>query len=54
MVNELEAHNGRHLTEQSQCVGAPVVIGIVSPGKLDQPAKLVLDALDKAMDPGCG
>src|SRR5262245_12769555 len=54
MVQECEVHDGRGLAKQAQRVGAPPLVGVVSPRKLDQPAKLVRDAVDEALDPGCG
>ena len=54
MVEECETHDGRGLAKQAHCVSPPPLVGILSPGKLDQPAKLVRDAVDEAMDLGCG
>ena len=54
MVEECETHDGRGLAKQAQCVSPPPLVGLVSPGKLDQPAKLVGDAVDEAIDLGCG
>jgi hypothetical protein len=54
VVEQSETHDGRGLTKQAQCVSPPSLIGIVSPGKLDQPAKLVRKAFDEAMDLGGG
>ena len=54
MVEECETHDGRGLAKQAQRVNPPPLVGVVSPGKLDQPAKLVRDAVDEVLDFGCG
>jgi hypothetical protein len=55
MVEECETHDSRGMAKQApQCVSPPPLVGVVSPRKLDQPAKLVCDAVDEALDPGCG
>jgi hypothetical protein len=54
MVEECETHDGRGLAKQAHCVSPPLFVGILSPGKLDQPAKLVREAVNEALDPGCG
>ena len=52
-VDEREADDGRHLTEQAQGIDPPPLVRLLGPGKLDQPAELVGDAVDEALDPGC-
>jgi hypothetical protein len=51
-VEKREADDGRYLPQQTQGIDAPPLVRFVGPGELDQPAELVGDAVEKALDLG--
>ena len=54
VVEECQTDNGRRLPKQAQRLGPPLLVGLVAPGQLNQPAELVCDTVDEVMDFGCG
>ena len=53
-VDKGEADDGWHLAQQAQGIDAPPLVRLLAPGKLHQPAELIGDAVEEALDLGSG
>ena len=52
-VHERHVDDGRHLAQQPQGIDAVVLDIVFGPGQLDDPAHLISDAIEKALDLAC-